>query len=226
MPATTLDAVSITRVRASRTGHTCGESSESLHSTRAASPLAARVSGHISPIGSRFSPGQRSITRLGVTDLLYSPHYNESVPDLGRWPLAPLQWVSAHPGVMAWIVGLSLLLFAGSLVAIPVLVARMRHDYFVAADRSEHGWLGRHPAARFTVRVIKNALGGVLFVAGSAMMVLPGQGIITLLVALSLLDFPGKRGFEIRLIRQSHINRTINWIRQRSGRPPLIIPER
>ena len=127
---------------------------------------------------------------------------------------------------MAWIFGLSLVLFAGSLIAIPVLVARMRPNHFVTSDPNEHGWLGRHPAARFTARIIKNALGVALFVAGLVMMVLPGQGIITVLVALSLLDFPGKHALELRLIRQPHINRTVNWIRQKSGSPPLIVPER
>ena len=127
---------------------------------------------------------------------------------------------------MAWLFGLSLLLFVGSLIAMPLLVARIRADYFVASDPDTDSWLGRHPASRITARVIKNALGVVLLLAGLAMMVLPGQGIITVLVALSLLEFPGKRALELRLVREPHINRSINWIRQKTGRRPLIIPER
>ena len=117
-------------------------------------------------------------------------------------------------------------MFVGSFVLIPILVARMRQDYFVAADADEHTWLGRHRVTRAAARVAKNALGGGLLVAGIAMMVLPGQGIITVIVALSLLEFPGKRALELRLIRQSGVSSVINWIRARSGRPPLIIPER
>ena len=126
---------------------------------------------------------------------------------------------------MAWLFGLSLLLFVGSLLTIPLLVARIRADYFLTSDRRADGWLGRHPASRMTARVIKNSLGVVLLLAGLAMMVLPGQGIITVLVSLSLLEFPGKRALELRLIRQPSINRSINWMRKRSGRAPLIIPE-
>ena len=39
---------------------------------------------------------------------------------------------------------------------------------------------------------LRNAVGLVLVTAGLAMLVLPGQGIITLLVGIILMDFPGK----------------------------------
>ena len=145
--------------------------------------------------------------------------------DLDRWPVAVFQWTEANQGLMAWLFGLSLLLFVGSLVVMPLLISRMRANYFVAPHADEYSWLGRHPPARVTARIIKNSVGTVLLLAGLAMMVLPGQGIITVLVALSLLDFPGKRALELRLIRQAHINRAANWIRRRVGRPPLIIPK-
>ena len=141
-----------------------------------------------------------------------------------QWPLTVFRWAGEHPDALAWAFGVSLVLFVGSFVLIPVLIARMRPDYFVAPD--EHTWLGRHRVARATARVVKNALGGGLLLAGIAMIVLPGQGIITVLVALSLLEFPGKRAIELRLIRQSGVSSVINWIRTRSGRPPLIIPKR
>ena len=145
--------------------------------------------------------------------------------NLGRWPLALFRWAGANPEVMAWLFGLSLLLFVGSLIARPLLVARIRADYFLTSAPRTDSWLGRHPASRITARIIKNSVGVVLFLAGLAMMVLPGQGILTVLVALSLLEFPGKRALELKLIRQTSINRSINWMRQRSGRAPLIIPK-
>ena len=147
------------------------------------------------------------------------------VSNLNQWALNLFEWAGANQGFLASLFGLSLLLFIGSLSLIPLLIARMRSDYFVAPSSAEHGWLGRHPAARITVRVIRNSLGIVLLVAGTAMMVLPGQGIITILVALSLLEFPGKRAIELHLIHQRHIGRAVNWIRMKSGRPPLMIPD-
>ena len=142
-----------------------------------------------------------------------------------QWPLAVFRWAGEHPNALAWAFGVSLVLFMGSFILIPVLIARMRRDYFVAPDPDEHTWVGRHRVARATARVVKNVLGGALLVAGIAMMVLPGQGVITVLVALSLLEFPGKRALELRLIRQPQVNRVINWIRAKSGRLPLLIPD-
>lgn len=141
-----------------------------------------------------------------------------------QWSLTALQWGGDHPDALAWAFGLSLLLFVGSFFLIPFLIGRMRRDYFVSPDRVESTWLGRHPAARATARILKNVLGSLLLLAGIAMMVLPGQGIITVLVALSLLDFPGKRALELRLIRQPQVSHVINWIRARAGRQPLIVP--
>ena len=106
----------------------------------------------------------------------------------------------------------------------PVLLARMPADYFVTASRDEHTRLGRHPAARMTARLLKNALGVILLLAGLAMLVLPGQGVITILVALSLLELPGKRRLELWIVRQSVVQRPIDWIREKAGRPPLHIP--
>jgi hypothetical protein len=147
------------------------------------------------------------------------------VTNLGQWSAELLQWGQTNQGILAWLFGLSLLLFVSSLVAIPVLVAKMRADYFVRREPDTDSWLGRHPAARATCRLLKNALGTMLLLVGLAMIVLPGQGVITILVALSLLEFPGKRRLEIRLIRQRHVGRGVNWIRERAGRPPLLIPE-
>ena len=142
-----------------------------------------------------------------------------------RWSLTVFRWAGEHPDALGWAFGVSLALFVGSFILIPVLIARMRRDYFVAPDPDEDTWLGRHRVARVTARVVKNVLGGALLLAGIAMMVLPGQGIITVLVALSLLEFPGKRALELRLIRQPQISSVVNWIRAWSGRPPLIIPD-
>ena len=135
-----------------------------------------------------------------------------------------LRWAGEHPSMLAGLFGLSLVLFLGSLVLVPILISRVRSDYFVTPNAERDTWLGRHPVARSIARLLKNALGVVLLFAGLVMMVLPGQGVITLLVALSLLEFPGKRTLELRLVRQQHVSSVINWPRSRAGQPPLIIP--
>lgn len=133
--------------------------------------------------------------------------------------------VLLRPAVLFWSFGLSLALFVGSLVAMPMLLARLRADYFARPDPTSDGWLDRHPVTRIVLLALKNLLGLVLLAAGLAMMVLPGQGIITILIALTLLNFPGRRRLELHLIRQRHIRSAVDWIRRRAGSPPLIVPD-
>ncbi len=64
-------------------------------------------------------------------------------------------------------------------------------------------------------------VGGVLAVAGLAMLVLPGQGLLTLALAVLLLDLPGKQKLEARILRSPRLFKLINRLRQRCGRPPL-----
>lgn len=129
------------------------------------------------------------------------------------------------PTVQAgWWFGLSVALFIGSLIAMPLIIARMRPDYFISKKPTEESWTGRHPVIRIGFLAIKNLLGVILLLAGVAMLVLPGQGIITMLVGLSLLNFPGKRRLELRILSQRRVLRAVNWIRQKAKRPPLIIP--
>lgn len=121
-----------------------------------------------------------------------------------------------------WIVAgvVSAAMFVGTLVAIPWLVARLPVDYFVG-PRGLTNEQRRHPVLAFARRLARNTLGLVLVVAGLAMLVLPGQGILTLLVGVALTDFPGKRGLEQRLLRQRHVRRSLQWLRKRAGRDPL-----
>lgn len=134
------------------------------------------------------------------------------------------QWARVNQGLLAWSTGLSVVVFVGSLLLMPALVARMPEDYFVRTGVPAPRWFDKHPASRAAMRVLKNILGLTLLVAGIAMMVLPGQGVITLLVALSLLDFPGKRRLELRCIRQPQVAGVVAWIRRRAGKPPLRLP--
>ncbi len=143
---------------------------------------------------------------------------------VGQWPEVLFRWVQTNQLLLAWSFGISLALVVATLVSMPVLLARIPADYFVTASRDGHTWLGRHPAARMTARLLKNALGVVLLLAGLAMLVLPGQGVITMLVALSLLEFPGKRRLELWFMRQPLVQSAVNWIREKAGRPPLHIP--
>ena len=76
-----------------------------------------------------------------------------------------------------------------------------------------------HPLAA----VAKNVAGVVLVLLGLVMALpgIPGQGILTMIVGITLIDFPGKRGLERRLIGRPRILRSINRLRARFHRAPL-----
>jgi hypothetical protein len=131
-----------------------------------------------------------------------------------------------EPWLAGWIFAGSVLMFVGSLIVIPSLVTRMRSDYFVSRKPPDESWMGQHRAMRIGFYVAKNALGLILLLAGFAMLLLPGQGILTILVGITLLNFPGKRRLELRIVRQRSVLRAINWMRAKAKRPPLILPEK
>ena len=120
-----------------------------------------------------------------------------------------------------WIFGVSVATFVVSAITLPVLVVRMPADYFVGDGHDRDSWAAHHPLIRVTVLIVKNLLGGLLVVAGIVMLFIPGQGILTILIGLSLTSFPGKRAFERRLVGSPTVFEAINAIRARAGRPPL-----
>ncbi|MHC4340435.1 MAG: PGPGW domain-containing protein [Planctomycetota bacterium] len=135
-----------------------------------------------------------------------------------------LEWIRAHETLLWWLGALSVVTFVATLGLLPLAIIRIPADYFSRRKPSPDSWAGHHPLLRFALIGGKNLLGVLFLLAGVAMLVLPGQGIITILIGLTLLDFPGKRKLELRLIRIPAIHRAIDWIRRRSQRPPLQIP--
>jgi hypothetical protein len=110
----------------------------------------------------------------------------------------------------------SAVMFVASLIAIPLILVRLPANYFdrdVPRKRTDH----------LIVRVAKNILGGVFVVAGVAMLILPGQGLLTILIGISLLDFPGKRRLQTRIVSQPTVLSAINAIRRRFDKPPLAL---
>jgi hypothetical protein len=117
---------------------------------------------------------------------------------------------------------LSTEVLVGSLVAIPFILVRLSPHYF--DQRYPRTWMeDHHPVLRLVGHVVKNLVGVVFLLAGFAMLFLPGQGILTMLIGLSLLDFPGKRRLEGKLIGQPSVLRAINSMREKFGKPPLIV---
>lgn len=80
---------------------------------------------------------------------------------------------------------------------------------------------------RWTGRILKNLAGLVAVAVGLvlAMPGVPGPGLLTVLIGLMLLDFPGKRRLERRLIGHPAVRGAVDRTRRRFGKPPLVLEE-
>ena len=134
-------------------------------------------------------------------------------------------WFDENRALFWWVTAASAIVFVGTLLAIPWIVARIPADYFRRDRKHRPAWFDRYPALRIAVLIIKNLLGAVFVLAGIAMLILPGQGVLCILIGISLLNFPGKRRLERWLISRPSVMRAINWLRRRAGKPPLEPPE-
>ncbi len=133
-----------------------------------------------------------------------------------------IDWLKDNPSVVFWLLVLSVGSLVLTAILLPVVVVRLPADYFVtsAAERR------RRPGRRGVLwRLAKNALGAIFLVSGTAMLVLPGQGILTMFMGLILIEFPGKFRLERALVGRPRVLRTVNRVRARFDRPPLqIVP--
>jgi hypothetical protein len=133
------------------------------------------------------------------------------------------QWIPAD--ILIGITIASIIGFIGTLIAIPIILIRLPADYF--DTRTPRHWMkDHHPVLRVMGLIIKNLVGSVFVLAGLIMLFVPGQGVLTMLIGISLLDFPKKRELEARIVSQHSILKAINSIRHRFNKPPLILAPR
>jgi len=129
--------------------------------------------------------------------------------------------------VLGWAgtVAISLGLAVGSLALAAFIVVRWPPDHF----KSDHPppFLENHPAAVRVAGIVAKNVAGYLIVFMGIIMALPGvpgQGFLLILIGTTLLNFPGKRRLEQRLVRRPSIRRAIDRVRARFGHPPLELP--
>ena len=134
-------------------------------------------------------------------------------------------WVAGHPVLVAQLVLVSLVLAVVYAVGVFFAIIHMSSDYFAHKSPAKATWRRRHPLLRLVFRGLKNVAGGGLILLGLAMLVLPGQGILTILIGLTFLDFPGKRRLEIWIVHHPRIRHRLDRVRKKAGRPRLILPD-
>lgn len=121
-------------------------------------------------------------------------------------------WLS-NPVLLGGLAAFSIVAVLASIVLVPRYLAQLPRDFLSAEAPPRHPSLVRY--------VARNALGVVLVVLGALMLVLPGQGLLTLLVGLLLLDFPGKQRLVRRVLGRPKVLALVNRLRGHRNAPPL-----
>lgn len=131
-------------------------------------------------------------------------------------------WASTTWGHILLGVGLFLGSLALSFGAIAIVMVKIPKNYF-----SSHYKRDFMPGSSFVVRwgavIAKNVFGVFLILLGIALSLpgVPGQGVLTILLGLIMLDIPGKRPLEARIIKRPAVLSAINNLRAKYGKEPL-----
>jgi hypothetical protein len=133
-----------------------------------------------------------------------------------------IKWFKAHEILIGWMGFFSLVMFLGTLIAIPMIIVALPEDFLSGEEEK----IGRQMlnAWYLPYLVLKNIVGAILIVAGVAMLVLPGQGLLTILIGLGLVTFPGKRLLIHRILGNKQIVHMMNTLRGKFGKRPIRFP--
>lgn len=119
-------------------------------------------------------------------------------------------------------VGLFVVSFSLSIASIAVVMVKIPANYF-----STHYKQDFMPDSPFLVRwgavIAKNIFGVFLICLGIVLSLpgVPGQGVLTILLGLIMVDIPGKRPLEARIIKRPNVLAAINRLREKYNKPPL-----
>ena len=135
-----------------------------------------------------------------------------------------LAWMSEHAALLLTGLGvLGAVTFVASLIALPMVVARLPADYFVRKRTPVRPWNSARPIRNTILVVGRNVLGATLILGGIVMLFLPGQGLLAIAIGLLMMDFPRKRALEAWVLSWKPIYRGINWLRRKASKPDLIL---
>lgn len=133
-------------------------------------------------------------------------------------------WDSLTLGRVLIGIGLFLVSLTISFVSIAVVMVKIPANYFSSHYQQDFlpnsSWMVRWGAV-----ILKNILGVMLIILGLILSLpgVPGQGLLTILLGLIMIDIPGKRPIEARIIKRPAILAAANKLRARFKKEPLML---
>ena len=131
-------------------------------------------------------------------------------------------WASMTLGNVLLGVGLFLTSLILSFAAIGVVMVKIPANYF--SSHYQQDFLPDSPwLVRWSAVILKNILGAILIIIGIILSLpgVPGQGVLTILLGLIMMDIPGKRPIEARIIKRPTVLAAVNKLRTKYNKPEL-----
>jgi len=135
------------------------------------------------------------------------------------------EWMAAVDARWWWALGLGVGGALLSLVVVAFVLVRLPADFF-CRPASERFFRNLQAPWRLIAICAKNVLGLLLVALGIVLSLpgIPGQGLLTVLLGVMLLDIPGRERLERAILQRKPVRRAIDALRSRFHRPPLAIP--
>ena len=124
--------------------------------------------------------------------------------------------------LLALVSAVSFLVFAAGMASLPIVIGKLPDNYFVSERKP---WFRYLPKGLYLlVFTAKNVLGFLLFLLGVVMLFAPGQGLLTILVGIGAMNFPGKQRMIYKMLSFERLRRVLNWIRKKRGAKDFSFP--
>ena len=131
-------------------------------------------------------------------------------------------WASLTWSEIAWGLLFTVVTVAVSYGLIIFGMIKIPADYFSSSYVKEIN-TDKHFSIRWAAFIIKNVIGFLLIIAGIIMLFTPGPGVPTILLGLVMMDIPGKRPLEAKLINRPMVLSAVNDLRAKYKKPPLVM---
>ena len=134
-----------------------------------------------------------------------------------------IEWLERYPEVVIGLSVASVFALLGSVILLIAGIVFVRDDFLLRRSTLTKEYENKK-IMRLLLMILRNIVGCILVLLGAALLVLPGQGLLTILFGLLLLDLPGKESARVRLRRfvqrPTTLNK-INTLRRKFGKAPL-----
>ena len=128
-------------------------------------------------------------------------------------------FIEPYQDYFYWMAIVSAILFVVGVIATPLLLGLIDEDYFIQQKNYKFQINGFWHGVRIIARTL---IGLILLIAGFIMLFTPGQGLLSIVIGLSMMEFPGKHRLEWKLIQHEPTYKALNWLRNKAGKAPFI----